>query len=90
MFRPSWIPQENPAPHPPNFRERGFHTADGTAAFLFCWRVSHSWVEGAGIAAAAEEKCRGAQEGALPGSLERSLFPPPLPGKVPPEGLPAP
>ena len=32
MFRPSWIPQANPAPHPPELWERGFPTADGTVA----------------------------------------------------------
>ena len=35
MFRPIGIPQRNPASHPPTFRERGSHTTDGTAVFLF-------------------------------------------------------
>ena len=35
MFRPSWIPQANPAPHPPELWERGFPTADETAALFF-------------------------------------------------------
>lgn len=35
MFRPIGIPQIPPAPHPPNLRDRGSHTTDGTAAF-FC------------------------------------------------------
>lgn len=31
MFRPIGIPQTNPAPHPPTFRERGSYTTDDTA-----------------------------------------------------------
>ena len=43
MFRPLWIPQANPTPHPPILRERGFPTADGTVApfSLICstWNI---------------------------------------------------
>ena len=34
MFRPIGIPQIPPAPHPPELRDRGSHTTDGTAAFF--------------------------------------------------------
>lgn len=35
MFRPLRIPQANLAPHPPEIRERGSYTTDGTAVPFF-------------------------------------------------------
>ena len=45
MFRPLWIPQANPASHPPELWERGFLTADGTVAqfYSLAARISLKW-----------------------------------------------